>query len=425
MSDTLKTGISRYVTAKDVKRSLIMAVWFMFLTFPIMVIKVNTVTDTVEWRWINMLIVGIASFVLSHVWKLLLDRKEGRLVSAEAPAEKTEKAERITLRERFESKPVIAKSVYIAVLALAVLFPIITGMYQTSIMITALLYVVLALGLNIIVGLGGLLVLGYIVFYGVGAYTYAILNYHFGLNFWLALPLGGIFAMIIGVLIAIPVLRLRGDYLAIVTLAFGEIFRIVMENWNALSFGPSGIANIPRPTIFGLDMNLQQSTNLTYYVILAFVLITIFVVRRLENSRLGRAWVATREDEIASEAMGIDMWKTKLAAFALSTFWAGVAGVIFAGKTTFINPASFTMWESILVLCMVVLGGMGSIPGVISGALIITLLPEYLRAFSELRMLIFGAVLVFVMLFKPDGMIPAIRQKYEFKGISNNKKGGK
>ena len=412
MSDITKNGISRWITPKDIKRSAIMAVWFMFLTFPIMVIKVNTVTDTVEWRWINMFIVGIASFILSHVWKLLIDRREGRLAAAEKSIDDTPKR---TLRERFDQYPKLAKGASFAVLSFALIFPIITGMYQTSIMITALLYVVLALGLNIIVGLGGLLVLGYIVFYGVGAYTYALLNYHFGINFWVALPLGGLFAMIIGILIAIPVLRLRGDYLAIVTLAFGEIFRIVMENWNALSFGPSGIANIPRPTLFGLDFSLQQSTNLTYYIILAFVVVTIFVVRRLEDSRLGRSWVAMREDEIASEAMGIDMQKTKLAAFALSTFWAGVAGVIFAGKTTFINPASFTMWESILVLCMVVLGGMGSIPGVISGALIITLLPEYLRAFSELRMLIFGAVLVFVMVFKPDGMIPAIRQKYEFK----------
>ncbi len=416
MSDAVKTGISRWVTPKDVKRSAIMAVWFMFLTFPIMVIKVNTVTDTVEWRWMNMFVVGIASFILSHVWKLMIDRKEGRLAAAEQEADV---APKLTLRERFDKYPKLARTASYVVLAVALLFPVFTGMYQTSIMITALLYVVLALGLNIIVGLGGLLVLGYIVFYGVGAYTYALLNYHFGLNFWIALPLGGLFAMIIGILIAIPVLRLRGDYLAIVTLAFGEIFRIVMENWNALSFGPSGIANIPRPTIFGLDFSIQQSTDLTYYIIIAFVVITIFVVRRLEDSRLGRAWVAMREDEIAGEAMGIDMWKTKLAAFALSTFWAGVAGVIFAGKTTFINPASFTMWESILVLCMVVLGGMGSIPGVITGALIITLLPEYLRAFSELRMLIFGAVLVLVMVFKPDGMIPALRQKYEFK------KGGK
>ena len=420
MSD-VKTGLSRYITLKDVRRSGLMAIWFMFLTFPIMVIKVNTVTDTVEWRWINMLIVGVASFILSHVWKLMIDRRQGLMAAEEDASKETEK---LTLRERLDQKPVIMKVASYAILVIAVLFPIVTGMYQTSIMITALLYVVLALGLNIMIGLGGLLVLGYIVFYGVGAYTYALLNHHFGLNFWLALPLGGIFAMIIGVLIAIPVLRLRGDYLAIVTLAFGEIFRIVMENWNALSFGPSGIANIPRPTIFGLDFNISQSTTLTYYIILAFVVITIFVVRRLENSRLGRAWVAMREDEIAGEAMGIDMWKTKLTTFALSTFWAGVAGVIFAGKTTFINPASFTMMESILVLCMVVLGGMGSIPGVITGALIITLLPEYLRAFSELRMLIFGAVLVLVMVFKPDGMIPAIRQKYEFKGISGSKKKG-
>ena len=412
MSDTFKNGISRWITPKDIRRSALMAVWFMFLTFPIMVIKVNTVTDTVEWRWKNMFIIGIASFILSHIWKLLIDRKEGRLAAAERDSEEKPS---LTLRERFDKYPKLARGASFAVLIFALIFPVITGMYQTSIMITALLYVVLALGLNIMIGLGGLLVLGYIVFYGVGAYTYALLNYHFGVNFWVALPLGGLFAMIIGILIAIPVLRLRGDYLAIVTLAFGEIFRIVMENWNALSFGPSGIANIPRPTIFGLDFNLQQSTNLTYYIILAFVVLTIFVVRRLEDSRLGRSWVAMREDDIASEAMGIDMQKTKLAAFALATFWAGVAGVIFAGKTTFINPASFTMWESIIVLCMVVLGGMGSIPGVISGALIMTLLPEYLRAFSELRMLIFGAVLVLVMVFKPDGIIPAIRQKYEFK----------
>ncbi|MBI9106601.1 MAG: branched-chain amino acid ABC transporter permease [Spirochaetales bacterium] len=413
----------KQITPKDIKRSLLMALWFMFLTFPIMVIKVNTITDTVEWRWINMFIVGAATFIFSHVWKVLIDRKEGRMAAAEEPEKK---AEKVTLRERLEEKPAIVKTGSLVILGLAVLFPIMTGMYQTSIMITALLYVVLALGLNIIVGLGGLLVLGYIVFYGVGAYTYAILNYHFGLNFWLALPLGGIFAMALGILIAIPVLRLRGDYLAIVTLAFGEIFRIVMENWNALSFGPSGIANIPRPTIFGLDFNLKQSTNLTYYIILVFVVLTIFIVRRLEDSRLGRAWVAMREDEIAGESMGIDMGKTKLAAFALSTFWAGVAGVIFAGKTTFINPASFTMWESILVLCMVVLGGMGSIPGVITGALIITLLPEYLRAFSEYRMLIFGAILVIMMVFKPEGMIPAIRQKYEFKlNTGKNRKGVK
>ncbi len=411
MSDTIKDNSYKLLTPADIKRSAILAVWFMFLTFPIMVIKVNTVTDTVEWRWENMIIVGFASFILSHVWKLLIDRKNG-LIGKKPSADK---AETVTLRERIGQKPVIVRTGSIVILAFAAIFPFITGMYQTSIMTTALLYVVLALGLNIVVGLGGLLNLCYIVFYGVGAYTYALLNHHFGVNFWLALPLGGIFAALFGTIIAIPVLRLRGDYLAIVTLAFGEIFRIVMENWNAFSFGPSGIANIPRPSLPGFDFGLKQSTNLTYYIILVFVIVTIFVVRRLEDSRLGRSWVAMREDEIASESMGIDIAKAKLAAFALGAFWAGVAGVIFAGKTTFINPASFTMWESIIVLCMVVLGGLGSIPGVIAGALIMTLLPEYLRAFSELRMIIFGAVLVLMMVFKPGGIIPAIRQKYEFK----------
>lgn len=411
MSDTTNTN-NVFFNRRDLKRSFLLSLWFMVLTFPIMVIKVNTVSDTLEWRWKNMFIIGIASFILSQVWKVLLDRRDGKLSDERKGGVNVEK---LSLRQRLDKRPVVAKSLSYGVLLFAIVFPFITGMYQTSIMITALLYVVLALGLNIMIGLSGLLVLGYIVFYGVGAYTYALLNLHFGVNFWLALPIGGIFAMILGILIAIPVLRLQGDYLAIVTLAFGEIFRIVLENWNELSFGPSGIANIPRPTIFGLDFSINQSTNLTYFIVLAFLLLSIFVIRRLEDSRIGRSLVAMREDSIASEAMGIDMGKTKLAAFALSTFWAGVAGVIFAGKTTFINPSSFTMWESILVLCMVVLGGMGSIPGAITGALIITLLPEYLRAFSEYRMLIFGVVLVLFMVFKPDGMIPAIRQKYEFK----------
>ncbi|MDC7125033.1 MAG: branched-chain amino acid ABC transporter permease [Spirochaetales bacterium] len=412
MSNTSTEQANRFISLKDIKKSSFIALWFMFLTFPIMVIKVNTVNNTVEWRWANMIIIGVASFILSHVWRLFMNRRDGKLSDEQKGGQTVEK---LTLRQKLDQKPVVAKSLSYAVLVLAIIFPLISGMYQTSIMITALLYVVLALGLNIMIGLSGLLVLGYIVFYGVGAYTYALLNLHFGVNFWVALPIGGIFAMIIGILIAIPVLRLQGDYLAIVTLAFGEIFRIVLENWNDLSFGPSGIANIPRPTIFGLDLNVSQATNLTYFIVLAFVLVTIFVIKRLEDSRIGRSLVAMREDEIASEAMGIDMGKTKLVAFALSTFWAGVAGVIFAGKTTFINPSSFTMWESILVLCMVVLGGMGSIPGAIVGALIITLLPEYLRAFSEYRMVIFGVVLVLVMVFKPDGMIPSIRQKYEFK----------
>jgi branched-chain amino acid transport system permease protein len=224
-----------------------------------------------------------------------------------------------------------------------------------------------------------------------------------------------------GILLGFPVLRLRGDYLAIVTLAFGEIMRLVLENWDEFSFGPSGIANIPRPGFFGISLSVHQAMIYMYFLIIGLVLFTIFIVNRLKDSRIGRAWIALREDEIACQAMGIDKTKTKLTAFALGATWAGMGGVVFAAKTTFINPASFTIWESIIILCIVVLGGMGSIMGVIFGALILILLPEYLRAFSEYRLLIFGAVLVIMMVFRPHGIVSTERKSYHFKGLNNNR----
>jgi branched-chain amino acid transport system permease protein len=282
-------------------------------------------------------------------------------------------------------------------------------------MTNALMYVMLGLGLNIVVGVAGLLDLGYVAFYAVGAYSYALLNYHYGLGFWIALPIGGGLAAMFGILLGFPVLRLRGDYLAIVTLGFGEIIRLILENWNEFSFGPSGIANIPRPSLFGIEFSLQQSTTYIYFLMIALTLFTIFFVNRLQNSRLGRAWLALREDEVACQAMGIDKTKTKLTAFALGATWAGLAGVVFAAKTTFINPASFTIWESINVLCVVVLGGMGSIVGVIVGALTLILLPEYLRFLSEYRMLAFGTVLVMMMVFRPGGIVETVRRTYQYK----------
>jgi branched-chain amino acid transport system permease protein len=282
-------------------------------------------------------------------------------------------------------------------------------------MVTALIYVITGLGLNIVVGLAGLLDLGYVAFYAVGAYSYALLNYHFGLGFWVVLPIGAGLGLIFGILLGFPVLRLKGDYLAIVTLGFGEIIRLILENWNEFSFGPSGIANIPRPGLFGIDMSLQQATNYLYFVMIFLALVTIFVVRRLQDSRIGRAWIALREDEVACQAMGVDKTRTKLSAFAMGATWAGMAGVVFAAKTTFINPASFTLWESIIILCVVVLGGMGSVLGVILGALTLILLPEYLRVFSEYRLLVFGAVLVVMMVFRPGGIVAAARRTYQFK----------
>ncbi|GAB4263195.1 MAG: high-affinity branched-chain amino acid ABC transporter permease LivM [Deferrisomatales bacterium] len=402
---------------KNVRQSVLIALWFVFLTFPIMVIRVNTVEEVVEWRWKNMLWVAAGAFVISYVWRYLQRRKERGGKPAEAGEEPLPLVQRLMRNPRtfYPGAAVVA--------VFALLFPVLFSSYQVNIMITALIYVVLGLGLNIVVGIAGLLDLGYVAFYAVGAYSYALLNYHFGLGFWAAIPLGMLLAAMFGVLLGIPVLRLRGDYLAIVTLGFGEIIRLILENWSEFSFGPSGIANIPRPGFFGLELSLNETTNYLYYLMILLVLFTIFVVNRLQNSRLGRSWLALREDDIACQAMGIDRMKTKLAAFALGATWAGMSGVIFAAKTTFINPASFTIWESIIVLSIVVFGGMGSILGVILGALVLILLPEYLRAFSEYRMLLFGATMVIMMVFRPQGIITNVRRRYEFHGLEQAKQG--
>jgi len=295
-------------------------------------------------------------------------------------------------------------------------------MYQVNIMTTAFMYIMLGLGLNIVVGVAGLLDLGYVAFYAVGAYAYALLNYHFGLNFWVCLPIGAALGALFGILLGFPVLRLRGDYLAIVTLGFGEIIRLVLENWNEFSLGPSGIANIPRPGFFGVAFSLEAHTRYIYFIVVIMAVFTIFMVNRLQNSRIGRAWLALREDEIACQAMGVDKTRTKLTAFALGATWAGLAGVLFAAKTTFINPASFTIWESINILCIVVLGGMGSIVGVVLGALVLVLLPEYLRAFAEYRILTFGVVLVLMMVFRPGGIVSNVRRTYQFEGPGSGDK---
>ena len=392
------------------KKSLVIALWFMILTFPILVIRVNTIENLVEWRWRNMAFIGIGSFLLSFVWRRLLGRKERGRKSAE-----TGSAEPCPIGRRFLEEPRIYRPALAALTLFVIAFPFLFSSYQTNVMTTALIYVMLGLGLNIVVGLAGLLNLGYVAFYAVGAYSYAILNHHFGLGFWAALPVGAFLGALFGILLAFPVLRLRGDYLAIVTLGFGEIIRLILENWNAFSFGPSGISNIPRPGFFGITLSLSQATIYLYYLMIVLCLFTIFVVKRLRDSRIGRAWIALREDEVACEAMGIDKTKTKLTAFALGATWAGMVGVIFAAKTTFINPASFTFMESAMILSIVVLGGMGSIVGVILGAFLLILTPEYLRAFSNYRMLLFGTTMVLMMVFRPQGIVANVRRVYHFR----------
>jgi branched-chain amino acid transport system permease protein len=380
----------------------------MVLTFPLLVIKVNPVEKTIVWRWANMLWVGGLScslFLLGRLIRALLDKHREHLRrGVHSPAWP---AVADLLRRRWVYLPLLAVA-----LVILLLFPTQCSTYQITILTTALMYMVLGLGLNIVVGVAGLLDLGYVAFYAVGAYSYGLLNLHFGIGFWTALPIGGLLGALFGLLLGFPVLRLRGDYLAIVTLGFGEIIRLVLENWGEFSRGPSGIANIPRPGLFGLNLSLAESIVYTYYLMILMALLTVFVVSRLQNSRIGRAWFALREDEIACQAMGIDKTRTKLAAFATGATWAGMAGVFFAAQNTYINPKSFTFLESAIILCIVVLGGMGSIIGVILGALVLILLPEYLRAFADYRMLVFGAVLVVMMIFRPQGIMTTTRRRY-------------
>lgn len=392
---------------KELKKGLLTSLWFVFLTFPIVVIKVDPIARTVAWRWQNMAYMAIGTFLVYFLVRIIQYRKENRTKPVAV-------GEAGSIIHRILANPGQRLMLLAVVAVLATLFPHVLSSYQTNVMTTALMYVVLGLGLNIVVGMAGLLDLGFVAFYAVGAYSYSLLHLHYGLGFWAVLPVGGLLAACFGILLGFPVLRLRGDYLAIVTLGFGEIIRLILENWGEFSRGPSGISNISRPGFFGMELSLEQSIVYTYYLMIVFVVITIFIVNRLQDSRLGRAWIALREDEIACQAMGIDKRKTKLVAFSLGAFWAGIMGVMFAAKTTFVNPSSFTFLESAIILAIVVLGGMGSIVGVIFGALILILMPEYLRALSEYRMLAFGGILVCMMVFRPQGLISSIRRTYHF-----------
>jgi branched-chain amino acid transport system permease protein len=307
-------------------------------------------------------------------------------------------------------------------LGVAVLLPAFAGRYGVDLGTLILTYVMLGWGLNIVVGLAGLLDLGYVAFYAVGAYSYAILSTSFGLGFWTCLPLAGLFAGIWGILLGFPVLRLRGDYLAIVTLAFGEIIRIVILNWVSLTGGPNGISGIPRPSLFGLtfsagggpgtftgftgwDYSPNQRITYLYYVILVLALLTNWVALRLRKVALGRAWEALREDEIACRSLGINVTVTKLTAFAIGATFGGLAGAFFATRAAFISPESFTFIESAIVLAIVVLGGMGSQLGTALAAVVMIGGVELFRDLQDYRMLIFGLALVLMMVLRPRGLV--------------------
>jgi branched-chain amino acid transport system permease protein len=307
-------------------------------------------------------------------------------------------------------------------LAVAVIFPMFADNYMIDVGITCLIYVCLGLGLNIVVGLCGLLDLGYIAFYAVGAYTYSLLNLKFDLSFWAALPLGIVLGMIVGCIIGYPTLKMRGDYLAIVTLGFGEIVRLVLNNWDSLTAGPNGLFGMKRPALyypgFGEDgfawlTYYLKSLPALYYFILIIAILTIIGVRRLDNSRIGRAWIAIREDEVAAELSGVPTTWIKLLAYALGAAFASVAGAFFAAKLSYTNPNFFLFMESCIVLCIVVLGGVGSIPGIVIAAFVLIAAPEIFRGLENYRMLAFGGIMTTMMIIKPEGLIPASRRRRE------------
>ena len=280
------------------------------------------------------------------------------------------------------------------------------------------LYVILALGLNVTLGFVGLFDLGFMAFYAIGAYSSAFLSIH-GMNFWLATFFSVLITVAVRMILGAPVLRLRGDYLAIVTLGFGEITRLVLNNWDSFTNGPKGLPKVGQSIGPVWIFRFECTENIHfYYLILAVVVLTVFISKNLENSRIGRAWIAVREDEIAAELCGVPVTRVKMLAFATSALFAALAGSLFVHWEKFVTPESFTFWESVLVVSMLVLGGMGSISGAILGALLISGFPLLLQAslggeLIHYRYLIFGAALVSIVIYRPQGLLPSKRRALE------------
>jgi branched-chain amino acid transport system permease protein len=348
---------------------------------------------------------AIAIFLLGAVSRLLWEKK------------------RDVPRRRFEKLPEtqqkVGKSVALVALVLLLFWlPQILGIFMSEIVGTVGLYVLLGLGLNIVVGYAGLLDLGYVAFFAIGAYSTAILTsagspgFAPEMSFWLALPVVVVISTVAGILIGAPVLRLRGDYLAIVTLGFGEIIRVLFASnwWSPVTGGAQGITRIPDPVLFGIEFD--DSLKI-YYLILVACLIAAFISIRLQDSRVGRAWNAMREDESVAEAMGISIIKSKLLAFATGAAIGSLAGIFFAVKIGSIFPASFGILVSIQALALIILGGMGNVWGVLVGSLVLVGLPELLREFEEYRLLLYGAILVALMILKPEGLLPSARRRAE------------
>ena len=419
------------MNTKNLKTAFFSALLVLAVAYPVLGLKLTTVGIKLEVHGASPAVLWTiaAAAVAMFFWQLFRDRLGSALAGAPSLPKMPAGA------SNFLTLPSTQRWIILAMVMVALVWPFFASRGAVDIATLILIYVMLGLGLNIVVGLAGLLDLGYVGFYAVGAYSYAILAHYFGLGFWICLPLAGMMAALFGFLLGFPVLRLRGDYLAIVTLGFGEIIRILLRNLTEYTGGPNGlsIANENKPTLFGLsferrvpaDMptfhgyfeiayNSQYKVIFLYLIALLLVLLTLFLVNRLLRMPIGRAWEALREDEIACRALGMNPTVIKLSAFTLGAAFAGCAGSFFAARQGLVTPESFTFIESAMILAIVVLGGMGSQLGVILAAIIMVMLQE-MRELSEYRMLFFGLVMIFMMIWRPQGLLPMQRPHLELK----------
>ena len=417
-------------TAKNLKTALFSALLVVAVAYPVLGLKLTTVGISLQVQGASPAVLWtIAGCAIAmFFWQLFRNQLTEAWSKAPSRPKLSDKA------TNFLTLPSTQRWIILGLIVVALAWPFFGSRGAVDIATLILIYVMLGLGLNIVVGLAGLLDLGYVGFYAVGAYSYALLSHYYGLGFWVCLPIAGMMAALFGFLLGFPVLRLRGDYLAIVTLGFGEIIRILLRNLTEITGGPNGISNIEKPSLFGLTFerraaegmqtfheyfgiayNSQYKVVFLYLVALLLVLLTLFVINRLLRMPIGRAWEALREDEIACRALGMNPTVIKLSAFTLGACFAGFAGSFFAARQGLVTPESFTFIESAIILAIVVLGGMGSQLGVILAAVVMILLPELAREFNEYRMLMFGALMVLMMIWRPQGLLPMQRPHLELK----------
>ncbi len=415
---------------KNLKTAFFSALLVLAVAYPVLGLKLTTVGIKLEVHGASPAVLWTiaAVAVFMFFWQLFRDRLSAAWASAPSVPKMPASA------SNFLTLPSTQRWIILGLIVVGLAWPFFGSRGAVDIATLILIYVMLGLGLNIVVGLAGLLDLGYVGFYAVGAYSYALLSHYYGLGFWICLPIAGLMAAFFGFILGFPVLRLRGDYLAIVTLGFGEIIRILLRNMTELTGGPNGISNIDKPTLFGLSFERRAAEGMQtfheffgvaynsinkviflYLIALLLVLLTLFVINRLLRMPIGRAWEALREDEIACRALGMNPTVIKLSAFTLGACFAGFAGSFFAARQGLVTPESFTFIESAIILAIVVLGGMGSQLGIILAAVVMILMPELMREFSEYRMLFFGALMVLMMIWRPQGLLPMQRPHLELK----------